>query len=191
MKRAVLTFICLLLLLTSLLALPACDAKKAEETTTILHLSESTQTTENIEIGFLYAVIGEVYQFEFGYFTDKLTVERIAEAFSGLTGLNFSVSAAKNTAESITVDWKTDSTLVAGIGEQTQKEGFVFYDVESLDWFMLNSLCRTIRENMGNPDVYYTMNGGEPLELEGLPGVSFSPGIAYNNLDNPNVKVTE
>ena len=46
------------------------------------------------------------------------------------------------------------------------------YDVDSLNWFMMDSLYATICANVGEVDVFYTMEGGEPLSL---PNMSTSP----------------
>lgn len=73
------------------------------------------------------------------------------------------------------MDWAPDSTLIAGLDDREQKEDFFFFDEESLRWFMLDSLWRTLTENLDVTEVYYTMDGGEKLTLVGLNPVDTFP----------------
>lgn len=54
-------------------------------------------------------------------------------------GIGFSIAAAP-APDGLAVDWAKDSTLVAGLDDRAQKEEFFMYDVESLSWFMMDSL---------------------------------------------------
>ncbi len=98
-----------------------------------------------------------------------LTVEVLAKGLSEWSGLDFALNGAKISGDSATVDWAANSTLVAGLGEREQKVGFHFYDDTSLNWFMLDSLARTIKKNFKVRTVYYSMEGGKPLVLEDMP----------------------
>ncbi len=190
MKRSLLIVLAVLLLL----AVSACDSSKETEspktTVTVAPPTEPTEPDEpNMISGTVYAVSGAdaIQEIDFGYEEGALTPEHIAEALTARTGLDFDISST--TADgAITVDWKSTSTLIGGLGDKDQKEEFYFFDVDSLNWFMMNSLCMSIQKNFDNIDVYYTMEGGQPLELDKLsPPLSISPGIAYNLLDNENV----
>ncbi|MDR1001661.1 MAG: hypothetical protein LBL82_00085 [Oscillospiraceae bacterium] len=138
--------------------------------------------------GTLYAVVAEdeVPTRDFGYEEGKLTPERVAEALSAWTGLNFSITSEFD-AEYGTyiITWKSDSSLATGQPPMEQNEEFTFYDAVTLRFFMLNSLCRTIRENIGEYDIYYAVEGGDLNEME--LGVDFNPGMAYNRNESPKV----
>lgn len=101
----------------------------------------------------------------------ELSAEALAKALSELTGLDFSIAAAP-APDGLAVDWAKDSTLVAGLDDRAQKEEFFMYDVESLSWFMMDSLRATLKENLDIENVYYTMDGGKDLTLENLSPVS-------------------
>ena len=98
-----------------------------------------------------------------------VTVEVLAERLSDWSGLDFELNDAKLSGDSATVDWAVNSTLVAGLDEREQKEGFRFYDNTSLNWFMLDSLAKTIKNNLKVSTVYYSMEGGKTLVLEDMP----------------------
>ena len=102
---------------------------------------------------------------------EPFSIELLAEGLSMLTGLDFFVSG-ELTEAGVVVDWHGDSTLVAGLDDRVQRTDFFFYDVDSLNWFMMDSLYATIRKNVGEVDVFYTMEGGAPLSL---PNMSTSP----------------
>jgi len=110
------------------------------------------------------------------YFNGALTVETLAEGLSSWIGLDFSVSAVKSESL-VTVDWAARSALIAGgkLNGDINLSG-----AETREWFMLDSLWRTITENFGELDVYYTMNGGKELKVPaiGYPSV-FPPDIPY------------
>ena len=110
------------------------------------------------------------------YFKGPLTVETLAEGLSSWTGLDFSVSVAKSDL-SVAVDWAARSALLAG---GKPNGDFNLSGAETREWFMLDSLWRTITENFGELDVYYTMNGGKELKVPtiGYPSV-FPLDIPY------------
>lgn len=110
----------------------------------------------------------------------EMSAENIAMGLSELTGLRFDVSAElTNGANSIAVDWNLGSSLFTGPPEQ-QIDMFRFFDYDSLAWFMLDSLYRTILRNMPEIEaVYYTMGGGSELVLQNL-----SPPMGFT-LDTP------
>ncbi len=107
--------------------------------------------------------------------SSALTVEVLAKRLSEWSGLDFTLDGAKLSGDSATVDWAENSTLLAGLDDREQKEGFHFHDAESLNWFMLDSLARTIKENLKVSTVYYSMEGGKPLVLEDMPRLKELP----------------
>lgn len=107
-------------------------------------------------------------------YTDELTAEKLAEGLSQLTGLDFLITAG-DTSDGITVDWADDSTLIAGLDDREQKEDFHFYDADSMRWFMMDSLQKTLANNMAVENVYYTMNEGQALTFDELSPVREFP----------------
>lgn len=104
-------------------------------------------------------------------------IEALADALYQWTGLDFSLADAHIDGNRAYVDWSADSTLVGGLGDRKQKEEFHFYDAVSLNWFMMDSLVRTIKENLPVDEVYFSMDGGnelvfpnpEDMAAQGLP----------------------
>lgn len=107
-----------------------------------------------------------IKQHEWKY-TGELTAEKLAEGLSELTGLDFKITADV-VKDSITIDWKNDSTLIANLGDKEQKEEFFLFDVDSMRWFMMDSLWVTLTKNLKVEDVFYTMDGGKSLKFEEL-----------------------
>jgi hypothetical protein len=106
--------------------------------------------------------------------------EALAEGLSELTGLNFSITVISCNNDGILVSWNDDSSLIAGIGDMEQKEEFFCYDVDSTRWFMMDSLWKTLTENLGVENVYYTMNGDNKLVFNELyPVKEFPEDIPY------------
>ena len=103
----------------------------------------------------------------------EMTGQTLAECLSQWTGLDFTLNSAVVNGTTAHVDWAPDSTLIAGLDDREQKEDF--FDEESLRWFMLDSLWRTLTENLDVTEVYYTMDGGEKLTLAGLNPVDTFP----------------
>lgn len=128
----------------------------------------------------------------------EVTALALADALSEWSGLDFTLNEAVCSADSITIDWAADSTLIANLDDRVQKEDFFFFDVESMRWFMMDSLMRTLKENLGVTDVYYTMDGGKDLALDALSPVSVFPAdtpylgsIFYcAQSDTPNTEAT-
>ncbi|MGM9636899.1 MAG: hypothetical protein ACI3YK_02830, partial [Eubacteriales bacterium] len=50
-----------------------------------------------------------------------------------------------------------------------------FFDQDSLCWFMMDSLWRTLTVNLNAENIYYTMNGGQELVFEMLYPVNVFP----------------
>ena len=191
MKKLLLSGLAVLLTL----AMAACgtnsgDSTSSNPTSGSQTSSQSGDPSPEMITGTLYAVFGKnsVNEFDFGYEEGTCTPEKIAAALSEWTGLAFDITSDIDTAyNAVTVDWTSNSSFAEGQPPEPQKEGFEFYDQESMRWFMLNSLCRTIRKNMGNVDVFYSIEGDDLNDL-GL-DADFNPGIAYNRMDSSNVAV--
>ena len=134
---------------------------------------------ENIQNDILYAVFSaeNVKEYPIEYSGAKKTAEELAHELTELTGLDFTITANK-TDDGWIVDWAADSTLVAGPGNREQKEEFIFYDYDSMSWFMMDSLWRTLTKNLNAENIYYTMNGGRELSLEKMSPAIIIPADA-------------
>lgn len=193
MKRIISVF-SLLLLMVSLAACGSNTPTPSGSNTSSQQTGLPTQSTEDpapeMITGTLYAVFDEdeVRESDFGYEEGTCTPEKIAAALSEWTGLDFTITSELDAQyNTVIIDWSTDSAMATGQPPETQKEEFHFYDEEQLRFFMLNSLCRTIRENMGKIDVFYTLGGnGDNMNDLGL-DLDFNPGIAYNKVEDSRV----
>ena len=129
----------------------------------------------------LYAVFytEETKEYPVTYTGEKKTAVGLADALSELTGIDFTITA-KETNDGLIVDWAAASALVAGSDGSEQKEEFFFFDYDSMCWFMMDSLWRTLTENLGIENVYYTMDGGKELVLEKMsPAREFPSDVPY------------
>ena len=100
-----------------------------------------------------------------------------------LTGLAFNLDSVTSTNNrTMMIGWAADSALFAGSPGEPNKD-FLFFDYDSMAWFVLDSLYQTILRNIpavAGMDVYYTMNGGEELVLENLsPPMNFTLDTPY------------
>lgn len=98
----------------------------------------------------------------------------LASALSEKTGLDFFAEISE-TEDGFIVDWAANSTLIANLDDREQKEGFHFFDADSMRWFMMDSLWRTLTANYDVENIYYTMDGGQELAFEELYPVSTFP----------------
>lgn len=114
-----------------------------------------------------------IEQYELGY-SGELTPEILLDGLTKLTGLDF-IADVTPTQLGILVDWKNESTLIANLDGREQKEEFHFFDSDTMRWFMMDSLYRTLIENFGEEDVFYSMDGERELEFEQLHPVSVFP----------------
>ena len=110
---------------------------------------------------------------------EEATPGAMAQALSEWSGLDFTLNSAAVEEGAVTVDWAADSTLVAGLDDREQKEEFSFHDIDSLRWFMMDSLYSTLTANLGanlgEVEVYYTMDGGQDLSFDELYPVNLFP----------------
>jgi hypothetical protein len=109
----------------------------------------------------------ETHPFEY---TGDLTVEKLAEGLSELTGLDYYITtqSPNDQLKGIIIDWNMDSTLIANLDDREQKEDFFLFDVDSMRWFMMDNLWKTVSENLNYENVFYTMNSGHNLEFDEL-----------------------
>ena len=160
---------------------PSSSETSSGETT----LSESTSSkpeessqsaAESSHTDTLYAFFSadNIKEYPLEYTGEKKNAEELAKELSGLSGLDFFITASK-TDDGLIVDWAADSTLIAGLDDREQKEDFFFFDNVSLNWFMMDSLWHTLTENLDVENIYYTMNGGQKLVIADMYPVSEIP----------------
>lgn len=114
----------------------------------------------------------------------KPDVKALADALSAWTGLDFLLLDGRVDGGSAYADWSAASTLIGGLDDREQKEDFHFFDAISLNWFMMDSLLRTIRENLPVETVYYSMDGGQDLQFL-IPEDMAAQGLPFLPADQP------
>ncbi|MGN0657077.1 MAG: hypothetical protein ACI4KR_09805 [Ruminiclostridium sp.] len=155
----------------------------AQELKFVCQSEESTlpSEAESTKTDIIYAVFhaDNVKEYPIEYTGAKKGAEELAQELSKLTGLDFNITASK-TDDGWIVDWAANSTLISGLDDREQKEEFFFFDCDSLNWFMMDSLWRTLTENLNTENIYYTMDGGKDLTFEELyPVNEFPSDIPY------------
>lgn len=165
MKR----IICAILAGTMLLcALAACAAAPEQDATHtgVLYADFTCGSTEtDLQL---------IQEYPFEYTGERKDAEKLAEELSALTGMDFLITAAP-TGDGLRVDWSADSTLIAFLSDREQNDGLFFLSPDSLCWFMMDSLWRTLTDNLDVENIYYTMDGGAELAFEELYPVSVFP----------------
>ncbi len=185
MKKIIAVLISALLILS----LSACADKNKEEPTT--NKNETVTEDPDRITGMIYGVFSDDYtknlSTEFSAHGGVITVERIAAGLTGWTGLKFRVSVTTDEEnKKITVDWMEESSLYTGNMPDPQREEFVFEDETAVRVFMLNSLCQSIINNLGNYNIYYTICG-EDISTLGLDSITSE--TAFNKTESPLVYV--
>lgn len=140
-----------------------------------------SSVVERVQDNITYAVFSadNVKEYPIEYTGTKKTAEELAHELSELTGLDFNITDSK-VDDGWSVDWAADSTLIAGLDDREQKEEFFFFDCDSLNWFMMDSLWQTLTKNLNAENIYYTMDGGKELAFEELYSVKeFPSDIPY------------
>jgi hypothetical protein len=107
--------------------------------------------------------------------TEPLDAFFLADQLSQWSGLDFTLNRAEISGEEAWIDWDASSTLVAGLDDREQKEDFHFFDAESLNWFMMDSLARTLAANLPINQVYYSQGGGDALTFAEMTGLTSLP----------------
>ncbi len=123
--------------------------------------------------------------------SDNVTPEMMLSTMSALTGWNLDLADKVKVEDGkITVCFaKTSSLFVAP--PEPQVEEFFVYDGDELTRTILDSIQYTLQHNYvnseagsdGTYDIYYCMEGGQPLELS-LIGKTLPLDEPYNGLDN-------
>lgn len=111
-------------------------------------------------------------------YSPSLIASILAGELSEWTGLDFTLNDVSfPDYESVKVDWSKNATLIAGLDDREFKEGFRFSDAVSLNWFMMDSLATTLKNNMTEKTSVYYLSDAQPITFpnpedmaaEGLP----------------------
>ncbi|MDR1605359.1 MAG: hypothetical protein LBS10_11355 [Gracilibacteraceae bacterium] len=173
--KAILAAICALVLT---LSLTACSGgEKPAATTPAPEAPPADAKTAALIADFSAgAEIPEQKEYSWQY-DGALDIAMLADALSSISGLDFFVDGRIEDGKAF-ISWRDESTLVAGLDDRTQKEEFYFFDALSLNWFMMDSLAATVKQNFpAVTEVYYSGENGEPvvfpnpedMALQGLP----------------------
>ena len=149
-----------------------CSCQKAADDTTTEPASAESDAAENGSAdsnekkeGLLYAVSSDGSEDKttvFSFMGGDYTPERIAAGFSGWTGLKFRISSETDEEnKKISITWLEESSFYAGNPDNGDNPNFSFSDSKEMRTFMLNSLYKTIIENMGDYEVYYSLENGD------------------------------
>jgi len=84
----------------------------------------------------------------------------LSDEMSEWTGFNFSINGASFGENSVTVDWSSDSTLIAGSDGSNRHEYFGVLEGAWLNWFIMDSFAMTLKNNLDVTTVYFSSNGG-------------------------------
>ena len=182
-------FISLLVSAILILSLSACANQNKEEVTT--NSNEAVTEDPDRITGMIYGIFGKDdsknLSTEFSAHGGVVTVERIAAGLSGWTGLKFRVTVTTDEEnKKITVDWMEESSIKTGAMPDPQREEFIFKDETEIRVFMLNSLCQSILNNLGDYDVYFTVCG-EDISTLGLDSITSE--TAFNKTESSLVYV--
>lgn len=115
------------------------------------------------------------------YTGEKKNAKELADELTKLTGLDFTITASE-TSDGLIIDWDADSSLFTG-PKGEQKKDFFFFDYDTMCWFMMNTICKTMTENFDVENIYYTMDGGKELSLKLSPRMTFPSDIPYMGSD--------
>ncbi|MCL1867045.1 MAG: hypothetical protein FWF82_06515 [Oscillospiraceae bacterium] len=156
------------------------------ESATATDESVTSDLDDDMVIGTVYAVMSTgvgIKEQDFGYDADSDNdeiIDKIAQSLEEWTYLNFTSfdCSVDEDGKSVTIDWDGDSAFVTGEAPEEQHDNFHMYDAQSLRWFVLNSMCLSIIENIGEYDVYFLANGAKISTFEGFEG--FDTETAYN-----------
>jgi hypothetical protein len=118
-------------------------------------------------------------------YSQSLIAFILADKLSEWTGLDFTLNDVFFTNyESVEVDWSKDSTLIAGLDDREQKEDFHFYDAVSLNWFMMDSLATTLKNNIVETRSVYYLSDAQPITFPN-PEDMAAAGLPELPIDQP------
>lgn len=174
-------------------AMTACGGNEenaAEDTETVTSEASDTIRTETTSTAIYIGIAGQTMTEYPCESSDNVTPEMMLSTMAGVTGWNLDLAdQIKIEDGKITVCFAKTSSLFTGMPE-TQTEEFAVYDGDELTRTILDSIQYTLQHNYvndesgsdGTYDIYYCMEGGQPLELP-LIGKTLPADQPYNGLD--------
>lgn len=98
-------------------------------------------------------------------YRDTLTVQKLLEGLSYVTNWNLSTSAIKLRDQKCAIWWSGTCSLYTGFPKKQAKE-YIVFDRKDLDAAILDSVKKTIEENLGlSYTIYYGSADGGDLRL--------------------------
>lgn len=123
------------------------------------------------------------------YSYEEISLDEVIQAMSDWSGLDFlfdvQLSGGVNDRTAV-IDWKADSSLILGYPPENQESRLSyaseehtdfhrFHDADSLRWYMMDSVWRTMKENLYTDEIYFTMDGGKELVFDELFPINMFP----------------
>lgn len=192
MKKTVLS---LFLAVILCLSLCSCGKKVSEEESTSPsepEISTEEEAPSGVTVTkMLYAVLGtdNVKTNNFSFDGGRVSVRRIAAGLTGWTGISFFCDDETDIGnKKIVIDFRAESPFVTGeIPENVSADFGSFKDANEMRIFMLNSFCRSVRENMGDYDIYFKA-AGEDIAKYNIDS-NINSSTAFNKTDSSVVYV--
>ncbi len=103
------------------------------------------------------------------------TVETIAKELSKWSGLNFAINDFTLKGKEIFIDWSPSASFFSSKMPTIPKKTFRFKNINTLAWFMLDSLYISLLENFDLTSIVYTMDGGKKLVIDNLSPINEFP----------------
>lgn len=152
------------------------EKKPSSYDNSVSEKSSDAKSAQKMKTAMLYTKMGAEFESHPFEYSGDLTVEMLAGGLSQLTGLDyFLTETPASKPNEIIIDWSKNSTLIANLDDREQRKAFSFFDSDSMRWFMMDSLWRTLTENFNVENIYYTMDSGENLVFDELSPVKEFP----------------
>lgn len=194
MKKKLISILLACVLAGTLAACGSNEESATEAVTSEIPNTEEKEDTIRTETTSTFIYIGIAGQTMTEYpceSSDNPTPEMMLSTMAGVTGWNLDLADDIKVEDGkITVCFAKTSSLFVGPPE-TQIEEFAVYDGDELTRTILDSIQYTLQHNYvnsetgsdGTYDIYYCMEGGQPLELP-LIGKTLPLDQPYNGLDD-------
>lgn len=91
--------------------------------------------------------------------TPEFMLQKLAEA----SGINLDASSIQTNDDSITINFSSSAYFFSGDiqSDRLTNLGFEFYDVETVEWFILDSINTTFKNTFAIEHIYFTHDGNE------------------------------
>jgi len=141
------------------------------------------EENNNEEQAKLYLIInGEEHKYDFDC-EGEITPEKLMDGLTDLTNMKFAYSNIDLEENKIMVHWGSNASYYpdSEVVYLNPKLGFEdFYDTDSTAQFMLDSVWKTMSENMNISNVYFSNRGNDGLDFSGFTNWSISGDESYS-----------